>query len=151
VADFEIRASRNLQALAKRLKDTDRSLRNQLLRHVRVAAQAAIPDVQQAARDTLPRGGGLADRVASQAYRVQASYAGRSGARVRIAGVGMKELRDIDAGRVRHPVYGNRSVWRAQSVAPGFFSRTIANRAPEIRAEIGRAVEDAAHTITEGL
>lgn len=148
--DFGIRGSKSLQLLAKRLKETDRPMRNQLLRRVRGAAQAVIPEVQQAARDTLPRGGGLADRVAEQPYKVQASYAGR-GARVRLAGQGMKELADIDAGRVRHPVYGNRSVWRQQSVQPGFFSSTIAARAPQIRAEIARAADDVAHSIETGL
>lgn len=148
--DFQVRASRNLQVLAQRLKETDRPMRNQLLRHVRVAAQAAIPDIREAAREQLPQGGGLADRVADQAYRVQASYAG-AGARVRIAGLGMKELRDIDSGRLRRPVFGNRQIWKQQSVQPGFFTKTIANRAPKIRAEIVRAADDVARSITEGL
>jgi hypothetical protein len=150
VADFEIRASRELQTLANRLKTADKPLRRQLLKQVREAAKEAIPDVQQAAHAMLPRRGGLADRVAAQAYRVQASYAGR-GARVRLAGLGMKELRDIDSGRLRHPVFGNREIWKQQAVQPGFFSETIAHRAPEIRANIERAIQDTAKTIEEGL
>lgn len=150
MADFEIRASRDLLALAQRLKEADRPLRNQLLRSVRQAAQEAIPDIREAARSQLPKSGGLADRVADQAYRVLASYAG-SGARVRIGGLGMKELKDIDAGRLRHPVWGNRTVWRQQSVKPGFFSETIRRRTPEIRAEIERGMAEVAHMIEKGI
>lgn len=148
--DFGIRGSKSLQLLAKRLKETDRPMRNQLLRRVRQAAQEAIPDVQQAARDKLPHAGGLADRVAGQTWRVRASYAGR-GAQVRIVGLGMKELTDIDSGRLRHPVFGNRKVWKQQSVEPGFFSETLQNRAPAIRAEVIRAANDVANMTTEGL
>lgn len=150
MADFEIRASRDLLALAQRLKEADRPLRNELLRRVRTAGQAAIPDVRKSALETLPRRGGLAERVAGQVYRVQASYAG-AGTRVRIAGQGMKELDDIDAGRLRHPVWGNRTVWRQQSVKPGFFSETIRRRTPKIRTEIERGMAEVAHMIEKGI
>jgi len=134
--------SRDLANLSKALKDAGRGdLRKELLRRVREAGKATLPDIRESARANLPRSGGFADRVADQVYRVAATY-GASGAKVRIVAKGMKELDDIDHGRLRHPVYGNREVWVAQSIQPGFFSKTIEGRADEIRGEIGEAIDD---------
>jgi hypothetical protein len=125
-------------------------LRKELLREIRGSAKKAIPDVRASAGRTLPKRGGLAARVAEQPYAVRTSLAA-SGAAVKIIGQGMKELRDIDAGRLRHPVYGNREVWKAQSVTPGFFSKAIARRAPFIRRDIQNAMGDIARKVTGGF
>lgn len=142
--------SRDLAQAAAALKAAgDGQLRRELLRRVREAAKAAIPDVRDAARNTLPRTGGLADRVADQAYAVRASYAG-SGASVKVTGDGMKGLRSIDAGHVRHPVFG-REPWVSQSVDSGFFSETLQGHAPQIRQEIEHAIDDIRHRIDRSV
>lgn len=150
MADFEVRGAQQLQVLAERLKKAgEGELRKQLLREIRGSAKKAIPDVRQSAYRTLPRRGGLAERVGNQAYAVQIRLGGSS-ASVRIAGKGMKELRDIDAGRLRHPVFGDRKRWKAQAVTPGFFSDPINRRAPSIRKDIEKAMGGIAHKVTGG-
>lgn len=140
-AEFEV-VSRDLANLSRALKDVGGGeMRKLLLRRVRAAGKAAIPDVRQAALSELPKSGGLAALVASRSYGVRSSYAG-AGASVRIVGNGMKGLRSIDSGTVRHPVFGNRSTWVAQPVRPGFFSGTLASRAPAMRNEIEQVVAD---------
>jgi hypothetical protein len=151
MSDFEVRGAHELQALALRLKKAgDGELRKQLLREIRGSARKAIPDVRQSAYRTLPKRGGLAERVGKQAYAVQTRLSASS-ASVRLAGKGMKELRDIDSGRLRHPVYGNRKIWKAQSVPPGFFSGAIERRAPSIRRDIEKAMGDIARKVTGGF
>jgi hypothetical protein len=152
-ANFEIRGSRQLKALGLRLKDAsvDGKLRRDMLAGIRAAASEAIPDVRESARSTLPRRGGLAERVAEQPYVVRTSLVGKSGGRVSIQGKGMKELRDIDAGRVRHPVYGNRGVWVQQKVTPGFFSTPIKKKAPKVRARISFVMAETARRIGSPL
>lgn len=151
MGDFEVRGSHQLHVLAQRLAEAGRGdLRKELLREIRGSARKAIPDVRQAAFRTLPRRGGLAERVGKQAYAVQTRLAGSS-ASIRIAGKGMKELRDIDAGRLRHPVFGDRGRWKAQSVTPGFFSKTIERRAPSIRKDVEKAMGDIARKVTGGF
>jgi hypothetical protein len=148
VSDFEVRGSHDLAVLAKRLKDAGRGdLRKELLKGIRTAAKEAIPDIRQSAYRTLPRRGGLAQAVGGQAYTTRTSLA-LSGAKVRIVGQGMKELTDIDEGRLRHPVFGDRSTWRGQAVTPGFFSGAVARRAPDIRKQIEAAVNDIAKQVT---
>jgi hypothetical protein len=151
MADFEVRGAHELQALAERLKEAgEGELRKELLREIRGSAKKAIPDVRQSAYRTLPKRGGLAERVGKQAYAVQTRLSGSS-ASVRIVGKGMKELRDIDAGRLRHPVFGDREKWKAQSVTPGFFSGAIERRAPSIRRDIEKAMGNIAHKVTGGF
>lgn len=150
MADFEVRGGQQLQALARRLEDAGRrDLRNELLRGIRTSGKKVIPVIRTSAQ-RLPRSGGLADRVASQPYSVSTSLTGAS-ARVRLQGKGMKELRDIDAGRLRHPVWGNRDVWRAQTVPAGFFTKAIASRAPRIRSDIQHVMGDVARKVTGGF
>lgn len=149
--DLEVRGSQQLAALGVRLKATgDGALKRQMLAVIRAAASETIPDIRQQADEILPHGGGLAEQVASAAYGVRIGLAA-SGGRVSIIGRGMKELRDIDQGNLRHPVFGNREVWRAQSVTEGFVSTPANARTPKTRAEIVLAMRKTAEEIGRGL
>jgi hypothetical protein len=56
-----------------------------------------------------------------------------------------RKLRDLDAGRLTHPVYGNRERWETQeepSVQPGWFTGPAEAAGPRVRREIERALED---------
>jgi len=55
-----------------------------------------------------------------------------------------RKLRRLDAGLLTHPVYGNREVWRTQHVEPGWFTGPAEDAAPQVRAELERALEDVA-------
>lgn len=142
---------RDLGILGARLKEAGaRDLRLELLRGMRKAAEQVKEPIQQSAHDKLPKGGGLAEEVAAQKVGIRTSFAA-SGARVRLVDAGMKELDDINRGRLRHPVYGNRKVWKAQEVEPGFFTDPVEEHAPEIRRTIQKAMDDVARKITGGI
>jgi hypothetical protein len=64
-----------------------------------------------------------------------------------------RKLRNLDEGRLTHPVYGDREVWRtqvgaAQGVEPGWFSGPAEAAAPRVRAAIERALEDVSNRAT---
>lgn len=127
-----------LAKVGKALKAAgDGDLRKELLAGIRGEVKKMIPDVQASARSSLPKSGGLADRVASQKWAARSSLA--SG-KVSLVGSGMKALRDIDAGRLRHPVFGNRSTWVQQRVAPGFFTKPLEDNLPAVRTEIEKVM-----------
>lgn len=49
----------------------------------------------------------------------------------------------IEAGRVRHPVFGNRRRWATQWARPsGWWSRTVEADLPRMRAEVERVLAD---------
>lgn len=61
------------------------------------------------------------------------------------------DLNALDIGRFRHPVFGRRKVWVAQTIRPGWWTDVLSGSAAlaEVRAEIRRAVERIATSITD--
>lgn len=145
MADFEIRGGDDLKRVARELKAAgDGQLRRDLLRGIRESVKPGIPEVRASAASTLPKRGGLADRVAGQQYAVRTSLAA---GRVSVLGKGMKELIDIDKGKLRHPLFGNREKWIGQSVEPGFFTKPLEARGPSIRTAVLKVISDVARKI----
>jgi hypothetical protein len=55
-----------------------------------------------------------------------------------------RKLANLDAGRLTHPVYGNREVWRTQTdgVVKGWFTGPCEKAAPRVRQAILAALND---------
>ena len=54
---------------------------------------------------------------------------------------GEMDLRALNAGRLRHPLYGNRSHWYPQRIAPGFVDKAIERGTRDVREEMLRALD----------
>lgn len=147
--DFRITGAEDLEKLARRLKDAGNTeLRKELLRGIREAGKDTIPKVRDAARAKLPRRGGFAESVARAPIGVRTRASGKS-AGVRIArGKGGGNLK---AGRLRHPVYGQRKVWREQKVDGDWFDDAIVGDAPQIRRKVLDVMDDIARKIARPL
>jgi hypothetical protein len=64
-----------------------------------------------------------------------------------------RKLRNLDEGRLTHPVFGNREEWRTQeepSVRPGWFTGPAEAGGPRVRAAIERALADVADKAVKG-
>jgi hypothetical protein len=64
-----------------------------------------------------------------------------------------RKLRNLDEGRLTHPVFGNREEWRTQeepSVQPGFFTGPAEAGGPRVRRAIERALADVADKAVKG-
>ena len=138
--------------LGRQLKEAPKELTKQLRREMRAEAKPTIQDIKSYARAILPNHGGLADKVASQSYGLRSSFTTK-GVGIKFVGNGksMKALKDIDSGRLRHPVFGNRKVWAQQAVTPGFFTGPIEDDVPRIRAAMLKAMERTAAEAVEGV
>jgi hypothetical protein len=53
-----------------------------------------------------------------------------------------RKLRNLDEGRLTHPVYGDREYWVTQSVQPGWFTGPCEARELPVRAELEKALDD---------
>jgi len=141
--------SAQLAALAVRLKVAgDKTLRTELLRGLKSGADPLVKAVAEAARNQLPKRGGLNEQVAGQKVKVQV----RTGART--AGVRLTtdapDTKQTDSGFVRHPVFGHRDrKWPTQQIpaAKGWWSKTLANGAPDVQPELTAAMERVAAQI----
>ena len=58
-----------------------------------------------------------------------------------------RRFRRLDSGVLEHPLWGHRKHWRKQgepSVQPGWFTGPASDAAPQVRAELERALGDVA-------
>lgn len=135
--DVSVEGADKLAKLAKLLRETgDKELRRELTRGLQRATKPIKAAVTDAVLEQMPHGGGLNRRLARSKVSSKTST-GRD-PRVRLL---WKGHRDLDRGKVRHPVFGNRDRWVDQQVPAGVFSDTVARRAPAARDEIERAVD----------
>jgi hypothetical protein len=101
----------------------------------------------EAARSMLPRRGGLADIVASAQLDVAQATAGDQVSVTVRATSTRVSLGPINAGDLRHPVYGSRR-WVGQRVRPGVWDRAcetaIRGKDSELREQLGDVARDTA-------
>lgn len=116
-------------------------LRKELHKALRTSAKPLLPRVRQAARDRFPRKGGLNERVARRPLRIAVRTGQQTG------GVSVQAPKTdprLNAGRVWHPVYGQRKPGVVQHVpgAVGFFDDPLRDAAPEIRGDLQAVLRD---------
>lgn len=142
---------RDLGAALKRASGAD--LKKELLRGIRESSKPTIRKIKASTGDYLPNGGGLAARVAKSTIGTRTRLTGAN-AGIEIKGTGKNGARGLAAmneGEVRHPVYGRRSAWVAQSVKPGFFRGPIEDDKPQITSSIQRVMNDVAQKIVRAV
>lgn len=144
---FKITGADELERLAKRLKELGGTeLKKELLRGIRETNKPTIARIKESAQANLPKRGGLAALVANDSIGTRTRLSGSPAVRIQ-----RKRGRGLNEGRLRHPLYGNRKVWVAQTVAKDWFNRPIENDAPKIRANLQKVMQDVAAKITRGL
>lgn len=152
-ADLNVYGAAKLGAVAKRLKETgDKDLRKELYRGIQRAAKPVRPALVEAARRNLPKRGGVNEYVAAYLKTRISTLANRpNDAAVRVTTTRKDvDIRGINRGRLRHPVFGNRKVWADTRVKAGWFQETVKAEAPAIRAEIVKVLDEVAEKIARG-
>ena len=138
MSTFEIKGAEKFLRLSKSLKAAgDLEMRKELNRSLREVTKPLIAETRLAARERLPKRGGLNVSVAKARQRVQIRTGAKT-AGVRIVASGA--VRGANAGVVRHPVFGNRARFVSQTVPGGWFDQTLESSAPQVRVEIQAAI-----------
>lgn len=170
---IKIQGTRDLERVAAQLTVAGNvELRRQMLRNIRVAVEPVKPLIRQEALTTLPKSGGLNELVAAAPISIGATISPKT-ATVKVgissgrkskaaknaqaalarsrrdrgessAGWIVRDLRSIDNGRARHPVFGDRDRWSDTAVKPGFFTRPCEKFAPVVRAACAVTVKETA-------
>ena len=149
--DLQIQGANELAALSAKVKEIgDKGLNRELLRDVRKAAKPLVAEAKNAARENLPKAGGLNEVIAASKFGIRTRTSGRNPG-VRIIGVSTHQIEGMDHGRVRHPVWarGPRTDWHwaTQQIPPGWFSKRMQEKVPEVRAELVRSLDEFARRI----
>jgi hypothetical protein len=148
MADLEIQGAEEFAAVAKALKQAGEK---DLQKELRVAIQRAAEPMVDAVREHIEQY--LPDRYAAvlapalktgQSWRTGGSVTGLVLTGYAKGRSKRRYVKAINAGILRHPVWGNRSAWVAQQVRPGFWDEPMANAAEKPTEEIQQALGDVA-------
>lgn len=142
---LEVEGADKLRVVSRALKDLgDKDLSRGVFRGLNRATIPLREDARRSAATVLPQRGGLAERVARSRMTTR-RRAGRNPG-ISIQAKGMPQLRSMDRGMVRHPVYG-RAPWVTQRITPGWFTEPMQAGAPEVRRELLQVLDDAAREL----
>lgn len=159
--DVRVSGADELERIARKLKETgNKDLRKELHRGLARAAKPMRAAGRRAALDELPARGGLAKKIAASRYSTKTRSTGKKvGVRVtakgpKNAGGGEIDIRSLNRGRLRHPVYARgddrkKWTWVDQAVPPGWWEDAMQIAADEVvrdemlavLAEISRKLE----------
>ena len=160
-----------LQALAKTMRTASPQFRKEFYAGLTRAARPMKEAAQREAL-TLPAGGGrgvrktrtnrktgvtkktagfktgdsVAARAAGANYTIRSKGTGKNPT-VTLQATPRKgrsvNLKALDRGELRHPLFGNRKHWYVQRVSPGWFSRPVDRNVEGVRTELLKAIDDA--------
>lgn len=150
--EFEVRGDvAGLRAIAKQLKAVDdKTLTREFRKGIQRAARPLQTKVKAGVPQYLPSG------YAQTLQKALALRTGvlQSGVRITATGKGKRRPREVarmDAGVLRHPVFGRyRDPWVNQRVKPGFFRDPLRAGAPDVRKAIADVLDRVAAKIAAG-
>jgi len=148
----KVTGANELAIVARRLKQAgEGQLRRELLAGLRAGAKPLIPLAKQAARNQLPKRGGLAARVASEPMSVRIRTGGRNPS-VRIVTT-TTDTRGANRGVIRHPVFGHRDRFVSQPFprSAGWFDQTLSREGPAVADELRRTLQKVADQLGRRL
>jgi hypothetical protein len=103
-------------------------LKREMYAAIRVATQPAKDAVRASALATMPKSGG-ANQVIAGKKIISSTLIGPRTAGVRLK---MRHQSLLNSGQLRHPVFGDREVWRNTPVPPGFWTRPLVAMRPRV-------------------
>jgi hypothetical protein len=144
IMSLEIRGADQLAKLAKDLRSAgEKDLSKELNQSIREAVEPAKINIRAAARRDLPHRGGFSRKVASMRFTARVSS--RNG--LRLTASHRYQLKLIDQGSVRHPLFGDRDHWYITRFRSGIFTNAWEENAPETRNKVNEAAQRVADKI----
>ncbi|MGW4388202.1 hypothetical protein [Streptomyces sp. NPDC004685] len=162
-SNFRILGTGQLLTLQQRLRAAGHeNIRRSMQRRIRRAAEPLRDDLQDSIRSldiSSPgrragkRGGPspttrpLRASIA-EAVRISVRTTGDPGATVWVdkgrlpPDIPMGVVNRLNEGRLRHPVFGNKSRWSQQNAPAGWWDKTIRQHRPRMEREVARVVDD---------
>ena len=146
------------RALAQRLKDAgEKGLRRELTNAIRDAVKPLKTDILDSGNldEHMPN-----NYVPALLRDLKVTTFSRAGldagvsvrAEARTPRGNYRQVVQLEEGRIRHPVFGDRERWETQlrGMRSGFFSGPVRDHGPRIKDAVAKAGHDVAQKITKG-
>ena len=146
--NITVRGTEQLTTLAQRFREAANSgLRDELRNTLSTLGPGIIDSVRNSARTTLPRRGGLAALIADTSEFTAPIVTTPTEVKLSITARSNVDIRLLNDGTVRHPLFGNRQHWYNQTVKPGWFTRPLVGIGPRVSEELNQTLETVARRI----
>lgn len=133
-------------ALAARLNEAAATLASAVDSAIGEAVDRLPDELRVSALSLLPKRGGLNEVVAQSMISVAHRDDGVS-VEVTVRASSQDDIDEIDAGTVRHPLFGNRDRWYVESVPSGWWSKPVTVASQRVEPEIEQALDTIARRI----
>lgn len=149
--DVTLRGSDDVDALVRRIRThaDAKAIRKELYAGLNRVTKPVREDMKASIGPSLPSRGGLAALVMARASLTTSATSGRNaGVRIRARHKDY-DLKRLNQGRLRHPVFGNRRVWVQQTagINPGFLDDSFEKQKPEIARGVLRVLDEIARKV----
>jgi hypothetical protein len=154
VPSVKVRGAEKLARVADVLAEhaDGRSLRNKMLRNIRLAAAPITAAQRASVAAGLPQRGGLAATVTGAGkFSVRSSLKGKRVGVTIVDSWPKHDMRAIDHGYIRHPLFGNRAHWYTTRAKPGLLTRPFWRHESAIRRAVIRAIDETAREIVKEI
>jgi hypothetical protein len=150
----EVRGVEQLAAVAKAMKGADK----QLKRETYAALNRTVKPLTQAVKDDTGRYlPGAYAAVVSASLRIRAQRRGGRDPSLSLKATAKtkdgkaREVAALERGKLRHPLWGNRRHWFNQAVRPGFWTEPLKDKAPAVRAQLVKVLDELAAKIDRSV
>lgn len=152
MSDVELRGTADVEALVRRIRThaDAKALRKELYAGLNRVTKPVREDMKASIGPSLPSRGGLAALIMAKASLTTSAATGRNaGVRIRARRRDGGDLRRLNEGRLRHPVFGNRGAWVEQTagINPGFLDDSFEKSKPEIARGVQRVLDEIARKV----
>ena len=145
---FSVKGGNRAHQLGKQLKQLgNKELEKELRRGISRSMRPATKAVRAAVPEYMPSGyaptlaGALQLRTSNLASGLRITGQAKGNPRPR-------KVTDLNSGRLRHPLFGDREHWFQQAVKPRFFDEPLEGQRDQIRGELDRVLAEVAAKIS---
>ncbi len=151
MSDFEIRGADDIDRVVKNIKThaDAKAIRREMFQGLNRSTKSVRAEMKDSIPRALPTSGGLAATVQkSTRFNTSAKSGKNAGVTIWARNKGY-DIRTLTGKRLRHPVFGNRSVWVSQTagVNPEVFEKSFEDQKPDIQRDVKRVMEEIARKV----
>lgn len=147
IPELRVDGADQLARVSRALKQADPLLSKELAAGIRQATEPLKKEAEAELAAVLPKRGGAAAAISADT-KVLTQRRGRGrNPGVRLRSRSRRNVRRMERGILRHPLFGNRDHWFNTIIKPGWFSRPITEGADDLRVELSRRLRIVADKI----
>lgn len=147
IPELRVDGADQLARVSRALRQADPLLSRELAAGIREATEPLKKQAEAELAAVLPSRGGAAADIPADTKVVTQRRGGVRNPGIRLRSRSRRNVRALERGILRHPLYGNKAHWFNTMIRPGWFSRPIADGTGDLRKELSRRLDIVASKI----